>query len=197
MSPPRNATSRASELKYEAILDAALELFVERGFNGTAVPAVAERAHVGAGTIYRYFDNKEALVNALYQRWKGSISQLVLESFPVGGEPREQFHTIWSKLAAFAKDHPKAFAFLELHNHSSYLDEQSKAIESQLLEFASGFIRNAQEAGVLKPGKPMLLMSLVFGAFTGIVRASWEDRIDLTDADLEDAEEICWKAISG
>ncbi len=196
MSPPRNVTSRASELKYEAILDAALELFVEHGFNGTAVPAVAERAHVGAGTIYRYFENKEALVNALYRRWKTAISQLVLDGFPVDAEPRAQFHTIWTKLTAFAKDHPKAFAFLELHHHASYLDEQSKAIENQLLEFATGFISHAQDDGVLKPGKPMLLMSLVYGAFTGIVRASWEGRLDLTDEDLERAEQICWQAIS-
>lgn len=111
-------------------------------------------------------------------------------------DPRAQFHTIWTKLTAFAKDHPKAFAFLELHHHASYLDEQSKAIENQLLEFATGFISHAQNDGVLKPGKPMLLMSLVYGAFTGIVRASWEGRLDLTDEDLERAEQICWQAIS-
>src|SRR5690606_27876447 len=52
--------------KREAILHAALELFVERGFWGTAVPEIAEKAGVGAGTIYRYFESKEALVNALY-----------------------------------------------------------------------------------------------------------------------------------
>src|SRR5438067_8425981 len=42
--------------KREAIMSAALELFVERGFYGTAVPEIAERAEVGAGTIYRYFE---------------------------------------------------------------------------------------------------------------------------------------------
>jgi len=43
--------------KRETILAAALELFVERGFYGTAVPEIAERAGVGAGTIYRYFES--------------------------------------------------------------------------------------------------------------------------------------------
>jgi AcrR family transcriptional regulator len=41
--------------KREAILGAALELFAERGFHGTAVPQIADKAGVGAGTIYRYF----------------------------------------------------------------------------------------------------------------------------------------------
>jgi AcrR family transcriptional regulator len=44
--------------KRDAILDAALELFAEFGFYGTAVPQVAEKAKVGAGTIDRYFENK-------------------------------------------------------------------------------------------------------------------------------------------
>ena len=53
--------------KREAIMTAALELFVERGFFGTAVPEIADRAGVGAGTIYRYFESKEALVNEIYR----------------------------------------------------------------------------------------------------------------------------------
>ena len=44
--------------KREAILEAALELFAERGFHGTAVPLIAAKAHVGAGTIYRHFKDK-------------------------------------------------------------------------------------------------------------------------------------------
>ena len=63
--------------KYEAILEAALPLFVERGFYGTAVPAVADRAGVAAGTIYHHFASKEAMVNALYRRWKESIARTI------------------------------------------------------------------------------------------------------------------------
>src|SRR5262245_20911865 len=52
--------TRFAELdKEEAILNAALELFVERGFHGTTVPSVAERAGVAPGTIYHYFASKE------------------------------------------------------------------------------------------------------------------------------------------
>src|SRR5688572_22338077 len=79
--------------KREAILDAALELFVERGFFGTAVPEIADRAGVGAGTIYRYFESKEALVNAIYRQEKLRFSSAVLEDFPANVNTREQFRT--------------------------------------------------------------------------------------------------------
>ena len=45
----------------------ALELFVEKGFAGTRLEDVAARAGVSKGTLYLYFDNKEALFKAVIQ----------------------------------------------------------------------------------------------------------------------------------
>jgi AcrR family transcriptional regulator len=185
----------ASSDKREAILRAALELFSVRGFHGTSVPSVAKEANVGAGTIYRYFANKEALVNALYRQWKGAIASLVVQGFPGDKPARQQFQAIWQKMAQFVFEHPKAFAFLELHHHRSYLDEQSLAIESSLLEFGEGFIRKAQQDKVLRPMDPVLLMALAFGAFVGVVRASWEGKLELTEHTFEAAEQATWELI--
>src|ERR1700734_592344 len=105
--------------KGEAILAAALDLFVERGFHGTSVPSVADKAGVAAGTIYHYFASKEALVNALYKSWKAQIAARIMTNFPLETPVREQFRTIWERMADFAIAHPKELAFLELHHHSS------------------------------------------------------------------------------
>jgi AcrR family transcriptional regulator len=180
--------------KREAILDAALDLFVERGFHGTAVPAVADRAQVGAGTIYRYFDSKEALVNALYQRWKRALAAAVFDAFPVEAPPREQFHTLWARMTEFVAAHPRVYVFLELHHHASYLDEASRALENQLDHFAAGLVRSAQERGAIKSLEPGVLIAILLGAFVGILRASWEGRVALDEA-LSAAEQCCWDAI--
>ena len=79
MTPVQTARSQAPDSdKRTAILDAALDLFVERGYYGTPVPLVAEHAGVGAGTIYRYFKSKEDLVNTLYRQVKQSLANFVL-----------------------------------------------------------------------------------------------------------------------
>lgn len=49
----------------DKILDAALEVFSEKGFHLATVDEIAERADVGKGTLYRYFANKETLFNEL------------------------------------------------------------------------------------------------------------------------------------
>ena len=191
--PKKQSAAKAD--KYEAILSAALSLFVTRGFHGTAVPAVAKRAKVAAGTIYHYFSSKDVLVNALFRKCKGAIAQRVYAHFPAGAEPREQFRAMWREMAAFARENPEAFAFLELHHHASYLDDESRAVDSSLKEFGAAFVKRAQDQGILKPIEPMLLMELVFGAFNGMIRASWENRVELDDDKIMAAEEACWDAV--
>src|SRR5580704_5442851 len=53
-----------SEQAEQAIIDAALELFGERGVEGVCVEAVAARAGVGKATIYRRWPSKEELLIA-------------------------------------------------------------------------------------------------------------------------------------
>ncbi len=56
---------RRKEARPAEILDAALELFVERGYATTRLEDVAQRAGVSKGTVYLYFDSKEELFKAV------------------------------------------------------------------------------------------------------------------------------------
>jgi AcrR family transcriptional regulator len=181
--------------KSEAILKAALDLFVERGFHGTSVPSVAHQAGVAAGTIYHYFASKEALVNALYQSLKQKIMARVLDDFPFAAPTREQFRTVWTRMAEFAVQNPREFAFLELHHHSSYLDAKSIAIENQIIQFGAQIIEAAQAAQVIKPLPPALLMEFANGAFIGVFRAGLAGHIPLTLETFLAAETCGWEAI--
>lgn len=177
-------------------MDAALACFVDRGFYGTAIPLIAKEAGVAAGTIYHYFDSKEALVNALFRHWKTEVAQRVFMKFPHDAGAREQFRVMWHEMIAFAREHPKAFAFIELHNHASYLDDESRAVDGHLKGFARGVIQGAQAEGLLKSLDATVLMELVFGAFVGMMRAHWEGRVELNDHVIEQAEKACWDAVS-
>lgn len=125
--------------KREAIFAAALALFAERGFHGTSVPDIAQRAGVGAGTIYRYFEGKEALVNALYQHYKGVLVQGLLHGFDPDAPPRAAFHGFWTNAVAFVRASPQAFDFLELHHHAPYLDKKSRDLEIEPGPIATEF----------------------------------------------------------
>jgi AcrR family transcriptional regulator len=64
-SPRRREQAKATRVQ---ILDAALPLFLERGYAGTSMAAIAEAAGVAPKTVYVAFESKSALLRALWHR---------------------------------------------------------------------------------------------------------------------------------
>ncbi len=56
------------ERRMREILDAALALFAEAGYEKTSTNAIAARAEISPGSLYQYFPNKEAIAHALSER---------------------------------------------------------------------------------------------------------------------------------
>jgi TetR/AcrR family transcriptional regulator, repressor of fatR-cypB operon len=182
--------------KSGAILDAALALFAERGFHGAAIPEIAERAGVAAGTIYRHFASKEALVNAVYRRCKTALTDALFVDITDETPLRRRFHLLIRNLAGFARAEPRAFAFLELHHHGDYLDADSRALELRaLVPIAVAFDRARRRGEILSPS-PQIAISMVWGAFVGVIKASRLGYVTFDDAAVEDLERTCWRAIA-
>lgn len=202
MSPARPHSDRSHDVdkdavgeKREAILAAALELFAERGFHGTAVPLVAEKAKVGAGTIYRYFESKESLVNALYQKEKREMLDGLLAEFPFDKPHREQFRVFFLRMAAYAKKKPTSVRFMELHHHQPYLDDASRHLEEHGNTLVESAILAGIRAEALKDLPPAILVSVVWGVFLGVLKGWTEERLTLDDATLAKIEQCLWEAI--
>jgi AcrR family transcriptional regulator len=67
MDSPPLPRKRRKEARPTELTAAALSLFVEKGFAATRLEDVARRAGVSKGTLYLYFDSKEALFKAVIQ----------------------------------------------------------------------------------------------------------------------------------
>jgi AcrR family transcriptional regulator len=104
-----------------AILDAAEELIAERGLQATALAQIAARAGVAVGTLYNYFDDRDALVRALFESRRATLKPKLRAAMVAGKdlafEPRlrqfmrelfEAFESHRRYLAAmFAAEHLK------------------------------------------------------------------------------------------
>lgn len=67
MESMTKASTRGEQTK-STILDAALDLFEEHGYDATTMRAIAGRAGVSVGNAYYYFDSKEQLIQGFYDR---------------------------------------------------------------------------------------------------------------------------------
>jgi AcrR family transcriptional regulator len=73
---PRRLTPRQSSRR-QRILDAALALAAEGGYDAVQMRDVAERADVALGTLYRYFGSKDQLLAAVWQEWSTDVETRV------------------------------------------------------------------------------------------------------------------------
>src|SRR5438045_306036 len=64
----RDQAETKSARTRSVIIDAALKLFRERGYDATTMRAIATEAGVSVGNAYYYFDSKEHLIQGFYDR---------------------------------------------------------------------------------------------------------------------------------
>lgn len=182
--------------KRDDIMKAALVLFAERGYDGTTVPMIADRAQVGAGTIYRYFENKESLVNALFQQCVAEFSDtLKLDLIYSASHMREQFHIIFQQLIKFAGYNLHALLFINSHSSAYYLDEQSKMVFNKFLGIFRRIIEDGKEKGIIKNMETDALIVIVYGAFVLLYNLIKTEVIIESPKLLNDVEQSCWDAI--
>src|SRR5436305_15084070 len=86
--PPSSRAARAAERR-QAIIEAALDEFVARGFAATRLDDVAKRAGVAKGTIYLHFKDKEALFQELIRTALVPLIGRLAAPPPVGASVRD------------------------------------------------------------------------------------------------------------
>jgi len=75
MSQPQTDSSNAD--RRSQILEAALVCFAKRGFHQTSMHDISGEAGISVGLIYRYFENKEAVISAMADRHKQEIGEVL------------------------------------------------------------------------------------------------------------------------
>lgn len=88
----KRAESRAERTR-GAIISAAADQFLDKGFLGASMDEIAEAAHVSKQTVYAHFSSKEALFLAMVQGLTGAAGDEFQDRLadPTGGQPVEAF----------------------------------------------------------------------------------------------------------
>lgn len=84
--PDPDFRQERSRRSYQALLDAAAELFAQHGYDAVGTPEIAQKAGVSVGTFYRYFDDKHEVYLEIMRRtiasaYEETIAGLTPERF--------------------------------------------------------------------------------------------------------------------
>lgn len=185
--------STKKEKKRAALLQAALELFSEQGFNGSSTALIAKRAGVASGTLFFHFKSKEELIHALFREVRTNMDNLVLENFPAGTPLRERLLRTLTNFLRYFLAHPDEFKFAEQYHFSPLSErgevppEENKTVRALLLR--------ARDEQIVKDLPLVCLEALAFGPIAALVREH-ANRGTLIDDEMGRLTiEACWDGL--
>ena len=179
-----------SSSKRDALLNAALKLIAEQGFHAAPMSQIAEEANIGVGTIYRYFKNKDELINGLYLEIRKRMAEAIGKDQDESDPVKAQFVKSLQNLIRYLIENPAEIQFTEQYENSPFITEATKAEIEKTAAPISDLLIRAQKEKLLKPLPFPVLMSMFSGASMGLLKAYLQKKS--APAKMNEAIEAIW-----
>lgn len=181
--------------KRERILNAALELIIERGLERTPMSKISDRAEVGVGTVYKYFKNKEDIINGIYVKIKEEEAELVFVNNGFNSDVQETFMDYYGRMIDYFLGNPLKFNFISQYAFSPIIKvETQKKAMSRFYHFDELYKKGLQE-NLFKEIKAEHSTFFIFSAIAYWIKAANELGIKIDQPYKEVLLQMAWDAI--
>jgi len=169
--PKDSPKDRRRERTRKEILTAAAEVFARKGFHEATIQEIARVAALSAGSLYNYFDNKEALFNDLMEDVHESFEKILVPP-PTELDFDAQLRHVVATLFRFGEEYRDHFRFFMLLHWSGGLSLgrdmglKAQARQEMLGRYVFSLLVAAKERGQLAFADPETATLLVVGVMT-------------------------------
>lgn len=166
-SPRRQVSRLPPERRIADIMTAARAIFAEKGYTGHVISEIAERAGVVEGTIYRFFANKNDLLQQVAEAWfQEMMDQSAANFAAIRGEWNALHFVIFHTLEAIRRDPGLTRLMLyELRPEPEHRDSRLYALHHDYTGRLCAIVRDGMARGVFRPdADPELARDMAFGA---------------------------------
>ncbi|WP_298260797.1 TetR/AcrR family transcriptional regulator [uncultured Litoreibacter sp.] len=166
------------------------------GSTAVSVNNVAKRSGLAVGTLYRYFENKDALLRATYLAVKSEIHQMMILAARDQNTSKTKIRAMWFGLLEYAHQQPHDFIFAEVILNAVLLTDEERALVQSMSDEASAIVAGAVVDGTIRAGSAGAINTLLIAPALQIGRQS---ALSGRPLDLDHAEEVfalCWRAVS-
>ncbi|MBR8212743.1 MULTISPECIES: TetR/AcrR family transcriptional regulator [Burkholderia] len=112
--------------KHDAILAAAARALAEDGASATTA-RIAKLAGVAEGTVFTYFETKDALLNALYVSLKAGLREAMMTGFPEHAPAEQAVRHAWNGYVSWGVANPDGRRALQQLGVSGRIDDAHRA----------------------------------------------------------------------
>jgi len=161
-----NKGRSSEENTRQRILDAALRLFADRGYDGTTTKDLATAANVAEGTLFRHFSSKKTiLIEVASLGWVEILTDLLTELSEMGSYKAVD-RVMRRRMLNFKKNNNlMRVCFMEAQFHPELRDLiQSEAIV-KMSDVAEAFFQTAMDRGIYRQMNPKIVARVFLGMF--------------------------------
>ena len=150
MARPKREDHRLA--RRQAILEAAMKIFAQRGYAAATIRGIAREADIAQGTIYLYFPSKRDILLALYRSMVLESMEEILARPEQGGEEAFLTTLLVDRIRRF-RQNPRAvrFAFTELPFHKGLREKFYREIALEQLGRIQKFLNDRIAQGTFRP----------------------------------------------
>jgi AcrR family transcriptional regulator len=153
---------RRQETK-ERIVRAALELFLEKGIDGTTVAEIAEAANIGKGTFFTYFPTKDAVVMGIGNML---LDRMMAEQETEAPTRSEAIRNFLRPACQWHEEHPRLSEFvLAVYSQNPALPQGDSSLEPFYAHLVSIIDRGQQSGEFASELNPMDAATALFGSY--------------------------------
>ncbi|OAN16903.1 TetR family transcriptional regulator [Photobacterium jeanii] len=182
--------------KKERILQATEKLLAEYGFHGLSMQMVAKEARVAAGTIYRYFEDKDDLLYQLHDHILGYVANKLTANVNDEMPIEQQFRTMWLNIwnMAINGDAPliNRGQFENLPRRNS---QEQRRLEKTMFAKVDTMFNQGKADGVFKDLDNEILSALGLEPSACLARKHVNGVYAVDDEALNATIDACWDAI--
>lgn len=152
-----------------AVINAAIKLFMEKGFDATSTASIAKEAGVATGTLFHYFKTKEELINSIYKETKAVWREETTKGFKEGEGIKEQTKRLFINSIDWALKRPEHYTFYKLFANSPQITDETRSEIEEHLGFMLQMVEAGQKQGIVKQGSAELIVSVGHGITNSVI----------------------------
>lgn len=154
--------SKSPEDRKQEIIETALEIFQEKGYENTTIKDIAERMKVAQGLCYRYFKSKQEIFAAASDYYASNFVEHIKEPLLIDGNVVENFNLIILRMFKYAVKHEEFEAAFKKEPEISAA--RLERITNQVVDLLVPIVNNGVEKGIFRCSDvPTTVRFLMFG----------------------------------
>lgn len=159
-------TPQTEEDTRSKILQAALQLFAKRGYEGTTTKDLAKSAGVAEGTLFRHFHSKKAiLIEVATAGWVDILTDLLTELSEMGNY-KAVSQVMRRRMLNMRKNSDlMRVCFVEAQYHPELRESIQAEVITKMTDVAEAFFETAMEKGIYRRMNPKIVAKVFLGIF--------------------------------